>query len=385
MAIACLLFVTSFFVIIEPAPSELLFVVLFGVCLFGGLRVHPLMAPLFILLMLYNLGGIISMQQPLEDYGKSRMFVIISIYMAVTAVFLCSFVAARPERLNGINTAWIWGGTFAAVLGLLGFMDVFGLAPTLTMFGRSTSTFKDPNVFSTYIIYPMVVALHRLLTGETRCPIFTSLALLIMLLGLFTSFSRGAWAVFVLASALLTLLVFIQADEPRLRLRISLLTIASVFMGLALIAILLSIESVRELFLIRTSLNQSYDAGETGRFGNQLNSIPMLLQRPLGFGPLQFETYFPEAPHNVYIAAFASYSWLGGIAYMALVLVTLWIGYRTIRTASHIRSVAVPIFCTLLFLILQGVQIDTDHWRHFYWLLGMMWGVFVAKETGQTN
>jgi hypothetical protein len=26
------------------------------------------------------------------------------------------------------------------------------------------------------------------------------------------------------------------------------------------------------------------------------------------------------------------------------------------------------------------VQIDTDHWRHFYWMLGMMWGLFAASS-----
>jgi Ni,Fe-hydrogenase I large subunit len=32
----------------------------------------------------------------------------------------------------------------------------------------------------------------------------------------------------------------------------------------------------------------------------------------------------------------------------------------------------------LLATILQGVQIDTDHWRHFYILLGLSWGLYAA-------
>ena len=39
-------------------------------------------------------------------------------------------------------------------------------------------------------------------------------------------------------------------------------------------------------------LIQSYDGGETGRFGRQLNSIPLLFQSPNGFGPFGFRALF---------------------------------------------------------------------------------------------
>jgi hypothetical protein len=37
------------------------------------------------------------------------------------------------------------------------------------------------------------------------------------------------------------------------------------------------------------------------------------------------------------------------------------------------------VFCPLVATIFQGVQIDTDHWRHFFWMLGMTWGLFAAS------
>ncbi|NMD09314.1 MAG: hypothetical protein GYA66_15195 [Phyllobacteriaceae bacterium] len=27
----------------------------------------------------------------------------------------------------------------------------------------------------------------------------------------------------------------------------------------------------------------------------------------------------------------------------------------------------------------QGVQIDTEHWRHLYWMTGLTWGFFAAS------
>jgi hypothetical protein len=386
VGLACLLFATSFFVIVEPAPSEFLFALLLLTCLPGGLTLHALIAPLILLLLIYNLGGFISLQQPLTDPGKSQLFVIISAYMALMGMFFAAFVAHRPrERLEAMNSAWIFGATIAALLGIIGFLDLGGLGDRLTLYGRATSTFKDPNVFSTYIIYPTVLATQRLLTGNTQRPFLLSFCVLALLAGQFLALSRGAWAFFILATLIMVFLTFIFSTSAALRGRITLMTFAGGAIVAVLIALLLAIEPVRQIFLLRFSLQQSYDFGEISRFGNQLNSIPLLLERPNGFGPLEFSTYFPEAPHNTFLNAFSAYGWLGGVSYFALIMISIWISFRTVFRASPYRDLAIPVFATLICLFLQGVQIDTDHWRHFYWLLGFMWGLFLASELARQN
>ena len=40
---------------------------------------------------------------------------------------------------------------------------------------------------------------------------------------------------------------------------------------------------------------------------------------------------------------------------------------------------SIALFCAFLTTALQGVQIDTDHWRHFYWMLGLNWGLYAAS------
>ncbi len=47
-----------------------------------------------------------------------------------------------------------------------------------------------------------------------------------------------------------------------------------------LLIVALSIEDIRKVFETRASLEQSYDVGTTGRFGDQLRSIPMLFDLP---------------------------------------------------------------------------------------------------------
>jgi hypothetical protein len=71
-------------------------------------------------------------------------------------------------------------------------------------------------------------------------------------------------------------LTFITTLDFRLRSRLLISTVIGALLVVALTALALTIEPVREIFVERWSLHQSYDVGETGRFANQLNAIPML-------------------------------------------------------------------------------------------------------------
>jgi O-antigen ligase len=102
----------------------------------------------------------------------------------------------------------------------------------------------------------------------------------------------------------------------------------------------------------------------------------MLLDDPNGFGPLRFRWIFNQAdPHNVYVNAFASYGWLGGIAWIGLMVATCYVGWRLVFRRSPLQQHAIALWSVLFVLILQGMQIDTDHWRHLYLMLGLIWGL----------
>jgi hypothetical protein len=107
----------------------------------------------------------------------------------------------------------------------------------------------------------------------------------------------------------------------------------------------------------------------------------MLLTSPNGFGPLQFRHLFAEEdPHNVYVNAFASYGWLGGFAYCTLIVTTITAGWSLVFRRSPLQNEAIAFWSCLFVQILQGFQIDTDHWRHFFLLLGCVWGLVAATR-----
>lgn len=375
-----LMFASSFYVIAEPAPCDLFFVFVVGSLLASGLTFSAAVVPLVLFLLLYNLGGLLSFLQVSGDH-RSMMFVIASFYMAFSAVFLSFYVAHDPLRSMAIiRNALVIAAVVVSLLGVLGYFNVAGLGESFSLYWRAVGTFKDPNVFATYLLFPGVMLVQGFLLGTQRHKSISMIALFIILAALFLAFSRGAWISFLFSAALMVVLTFILTPAAGTRSRIILITIFGGFGLAVLLTMLLSVEGIRELFLDRFTLVKDYDSGEKGRFGNQLNSIPLLLEQPLGFGPLYFHKIFGQDPHNVYINAFASYGWLGGISYFLLMISTIIIGFKTVLMRTPWQNWAIVVFCPLLATILQGVQIDTDHWRHFYWMLGIMWGLFAASS-----
>lgn len=362
------------FALIEPSPYEVMFLVTVFVFLVTGLRINARIIPLMVLLLVFNIGGIFSLI-PFMDEPASVRFIAVGIYLMFTSFLFAALMSDDAEaRLDTMRTGLIASAWLAATAGIIGYFNVGGLGDALTLYGRASGTFKDPNVYGPYLVLPIIFVMQAVLTR--RMSLLAGIALMsIPVLGLFLSFSRGAWGNFVGATLILFALTFITASSAAQRARVvgfSLLIVMAAVVGLL---VALSFEGIREVFNERASLNQSYDLGVQGRFGNQLRSIAMLLDMPNGMGPLRFRWYFPEDPHNTYINAFASYGWLGGFAYIALVVTTMIAGWTTVLRRSTVQPYAIAIWSVLFITLLQGIQIDIDHWRHVYLMLGLIWGL----------
>ena len=367
------------FVLIEPSLYELLFPLALVTALLIGFRIPASAAPMIGLLTLFNIGGAFALM-PYLDESRSVMFIVISIYLAMTSVFFASILTQEAgRRLETIRSALIWSAWPAGIAGLLGYFDIAGLGGIFTVYGRASGTFKDPNVMGPYMVLPIVYIVQGFI--ERRTGIVKTIFLISApLLALFLSFSRGAWADLVGALALLFALSFVTGATLAQRRMMIIYALGCVGVLVVMLAIALSIDGVREIFTMRASLSQDYDEGATGRFGNQLRSIPLLLEHINGFGPLRFHVYFNADPHSVYINAFASYGWLGGLSYVTLIVATWVVAWRTVFRRGPLQPHAIAVWSALVVITIQGFQIDTDHWRQFYLMLGLIWGIAAASK-----
>jgi hypothetical protein len=375
-----LMMALSFIVFIEPAPCDLLFLIVLLLFATSGLRISVATIPLVLLLFLFLIGGLTSLIIKAPNQPESVQFIVISAYMAMASLFFAFYLAIDSERRSKlVGDGWIVGSVFATVFALIGAFDIAGTGSFMSLQGRGMGLFKDPNVYSTYVVLPAVLLFQRILVGTTRHPYLTALTLVFVLAGLFMSFSRGAWINFTTSALLLVLITFVLSQSASRRTRIVLVVASGIVIAGFLLSALLLNSQIRDLFLLRFNLVQYYDKGETGRFGSQLLSIPMLLVEPFGFGPLNFRNILYQDPHNVFINAFASYGWLGGLSYILLTISTFIVGARSLVKATPWQPMAIAAYCVFLTTTFQGVQIDTDHWRHYYWLLGLIWGLYAAN------
>jgi hypothetical protein len=155
--------------------------------------------------------------------------------------------------------------------------------------------------------------------------------------------------------------------------------------GVALIALflaaLLSIDAVKTLFTERARLEQEYDVGQMGRFGRHVLGALLALDMPFGIGPLQFSHYFPEDTHNSFLNAFMSGGWLSGVIYPTLVVLTFAQGLRTVFVPTPWRTTYLIYFSAFVGNAAESFIIDSDHWRHYFLLIGAVWGLALAARS----
>ncbi|NJO54756.1 MAG: O-antigen ligase domain-containing protein [Bacteroidales bacterium] len=370
--------VSGAFVFIEPSPYEIVSLLAFTVFAALGVTITAAHVPLLLLVIIYNVGFTLSLLQVFGE-PKTDMWVAVSWYLGATALgFALVMTDDTARRLRFLLAGVTIGAVIAAACGIAGYFGV--LADLFTRYGRARGTFNDPNVFGPFLVLPAVLCVQRILAGGAGSLLRNGLVLAILLFGLFLSFSRGSWFLFAASATAAVALSFLTTRSNVARARIALLAGAGVVFVAALVAAALSIEDVGTLFRERASLTQSYDSGPLGRFGRHILGAALALDHPLGIGPRQFHLYFVEDPHNVYLNAFLSGGWISGLAYVLLVLLTIGYGVGAALRPTPWQGPAIAIYSTFVGVAVLGFVIDSDHWRLFWMLLGLVWGLAIATR-----
>jgi len=369
-------------VFIEPSPYELM-TLLAAVLFFAtGLRLRLVFMPLLLLIVALNVGYSIG-AIPLLDDSNVFSWIATSWYMAFTVIFLAMVLSEdTTARLDMLRRGLVVGAMVAALSGIAGYFNLVpGGHDLLTLYERARGTFKDPNVLGAFLILPALFALQSVVTARFFKACRGAIAFGVMSLAILLAFSRAAWGGLILTSAFMLALIVLTSKTRGERSRIVIMTLVAIVGAVALLAVLLSFDSIAEMFKQRASFDQSYDEGRFGRFGRHILGADMALDLPFGIGPLQFHTYFPEDTHNSYLNAFMSGGWISGVCYPALVFTTVILGFRHIFIPVPWQRAYLAIFSAFVGTVGESFVIDTDHWRHFWMMLGAMWGMFAATQT----
>ena len=366
-------------VFIEPGPYEVVGLATIVIFAMTGLALRPALAPLVLLLVLLNVGYTVALFE-VQDRREAHIWVAVSVFLAGTAIFFAGMLGTNTEaRLRWLMRGYIAVSVIVALLATLAYFRLLGgLSDMFLIFGRAKGTFKDPNVYGAFLILPALLMLQRILVGRRSEALGGALLLLALMAGLFLSFSRAAWGQFVFCALVVMALRFLTSDSTSERFRIVVIAIAGLVAIAAFVAALLSIERVAALFQERAALTQSYDTGHSGRFGRYLLAVQLILDHPFGMGALQFQ--FPEAPHNTYFNSFINGGWIGGGAYLTLTLITVTTGLKYAFVRTPWRTTFQAFYAAYLGLVAESVIIDSDHWRHYFLVLGILWGLMALSR-----
>lgn len=316
------------------------------------------------------------------DPSLTISYMLITFYLIVLWLFLTCIIHEDPVHL--LNT--IWRGYLIAALvavsfGVLGYLRLVPNYELFLFWDRVRGPFKDPNVYGPFLVPAALYLIYRLEhASRSQFVLFFSM-LLFIAFGILLSFSRGAWfnlAIAVLAYAGLRFLTARSTiDVFRLLVVVSL--IITGIIGVTVWAVSSS-PDIGGVFFRRARLFQDYDRNRGGRFETLAAVANEAYQHPLGVGPGQSGKKFGLEPHNLYLHVLYEIGWLGALAFIGFILLTLTQSFSFCFYPSHIQALYIVAFASIIGLLAESMIIHTTHWRHFYLLLAMLWGPIAGRE-----
>lgn len=384
------------FVSFEPAPSDLLFLLLIAVLLFKererlkSIKPFPLIHLAVFIFLATNFTALDSIRSPMV----AARYVLITIYLLSFFYFSRLYVNSRPT-LKIVLSGYLLAASISALVAFSGLFN-FGILESQILFGgqrwdgyfRLQGFFKDPNVFGPFLV-PGILLLFEDLRhpGLLRGPRLLKMAILILLtLAVIFSFSRAGYL--NLGVAILFYLLILAKTE---HLKDFALTV-----GLVVLILLIPVLTLTErpdffgLNLEKTKnivfSSQTYD---TARFAAQEKALKVGVSKPFGIGPGQYHIRYRMGTHSLYLRVLAEQGWLGITALLMLIATIIVFLLRVIRFPSSPfqRSLATIVLASLIAILANSFFIDTLHWRHFWLLLGLAWAiressVFVKEKVG---
>ena len=354
------------FVRIEPAPFDLLMMLLLGIGLLTGrLRYPARPRAMGFRVGLWGLAlASIASAIGVMPIGHSLRFLIISLYVLA----LCAFVrmyAFTEAGVRRVVNGYVISAVVSSLLVVVGFLGIGPAQRLFLKYGiRAQGFFKDPNVFAPFLIFPILLITDRVIRRPFSWKYTVPRVILIILLcnSVVLSFSRGAWINLALSG--FVYLGLLSRLIPRRK------TAALVF-SLTLIALIvvLSVQlaGLGSFVSERGHLKKSYDEQ---RFENQATGVIAGLSHIMGVGPGRWPN-----THSLYACTLAEHG-LPGLAMLVVLSASVVRGLSRQAWQEPLQVEILPTRVLLSCLVGQLVNsfvIDSIHWRHLWVLMGLAW------------
>jgi hypothetical protein len=370
----------SAFVFIEPAPVDLLTMLLLPIALFGRRLAIPGGSSFaLVCVAMFLLANMISL--PISRHiAVALRFAAITGYLIASWVFVLGVAGKLGERaVRLVMLGWCWGAVLTVIPAIASYFGAFPFAERLAHAGRLHALFKDANVLGAWLIAPTVWATSRLVSLERSSRGAWLVVLVVCGIGVLLTYSRGAWISLGVALLLFFGLRMVAYGSARARV----MTLLAVPVAIVLLAIALdrlaNVAVVQDMLTQRLG-PQHYDVD---RFATQQDALEVALEKPLGIGPGQVEKTFVRAAHNAYVRGFVENGYLGGLALVLILFGSLlrsaWLAIDS-RDPAVQTAMAVVAGC-MAAVCVESLVIDSVHWRHAWVLAALAWTPALVRSS----
>lgn len=377
----------QFFVIVEPAPADLLTVLILGLLVVSGGWIGlsgtgtRWFMGLLGLWVVANVGSLIVSR----NLSYSLFYALITLLVVMVAVVYYTICRRGESAFRWVMWAYVLGAGVSTWVVAMVVTVAPGAGARFQMFGgRIKGFFKDPNVFAPFLVVAFVFALVIFAESWDRRAMLRQALVALMagaaLWGVVFAYSRAAWASLVLTVAIFWGLRVL--DSPR-----NLLKTLALLLVLVPVALSFQPESLisdDSLFFERIQ-PQAYDED---RFATQEQGFVRAMQSPLvGHGPGMTNQELNYAIHNSYLRVLFENGIIGMIPFVLLLVGAVGLSLRASLTAStpFERRVAAAIAACMIGTLGNSVVIDSVHWRHLWMLIGLGWATMAMIPAWQAR
>lgn len=317
-------------------------------------------------------------------FHVSNLFDALKEYLQLSFFFFSFYVIINvfetKSQLNKLLTIIQIGGTLGAIYGILQFFfGPLGIAPNQDYFlvggGRILGAFGNPNAYGNYLVLNIIIMTALALANENRwTQRYQIAALLIMLLALLLTLSRGAWI-----SLFVSLFVFFMFfEEGRGKV---------ILILFSLVTVLFTITYFTERLLTLTDINSSTIGARLVIWDQAIESI---YNNPLiGVGMGQFSASavpFDSKTFNVAFNVFLQvavttgllgllfFSWMLISYFRELLLIKKLLLHQDRTTRAIINGVIISFFA----IMIHGMVDSIFNGIMNNWYIGLVMGIGLA-------
>lgn len=375
---------TSSIVIIEPALYDLIGLGFIIVLVALGLRLPVGVGLPLLLLSIYLVANIISatINTPIESLRS----VLVRFIMVVNWLLFASLIYHMPVRfLNTIWHGYIVAACIAVLVGLSAYTNLHPAFNFAIQYDRVNGTFKDPNLMGPFLIPPLLYLLTKIEQQSFLKICFLATTALLLALGIYLTFSRGAWMATSISILVYGVIRYQVERSGQVRSRLLGIMVALCVLGMLVPVLSTLSEDAAGTFDNRfSSVAQSYDSV---RFTAQKIAIAITPTNPFGIGPDQAGAVLPFGvePHNIYLHVLLEAGWIGAVTFYYFLILTMALGFACCYKRFDSQKDAIVVFASLVGILVQSLFIDSTHWRHFFLLMGLMWGLILYSNSREST